>query len=838
MSHSALPDYEKLGVFYLGRELDPSTGQSTTRPVLYDAKDLTTHAICVGMTGSGKTGLCICLLEEAAIDGLPALIVDVKGDMANLLLQFPELRAQDFEPWIDPGEAAREGRSVPEHAQKTADLWKKGLAGFDQDQARIQRLKDSAEFALYTPGSNAGRPLALLRSFAAPGPAIAGDREALADRINGAVQSLLGLHGLDPDPVRSKPAILLGNLLDYHWRQGQDLSLGDLIREIQTPPFERLGVLDLESFFPQKERADLAMTLNGLLASPSFGIWLEGDPLDIQSLLYTSTGRPRHSVISIAHLSDQERMFFVTLLLNELLAWMRAQSGTGSLRALFYMDEIFGYFPPSAMPPSKKPMLTLLKQARAFGLGVVLATQNPVDLDYKGLGNTGTWLIGRLQTERDKLRVLDGLEGASTGGGQSFDRATMDRLLSSLGKRMFLLHNVHDAAPVLFQTRWALSYLRGPLDRAQLTRLRQQIEGQAGATVSPAPQGSERSPAPPAKAQAAASKPAAGAASAGTRPLLPAGIPERFLRPNQPAPPGATCVYRPAIAAVVQLRFVAAKAGIDRFESRGLRAPLPTDASAPLWSEAEVFAVQPSGQGGETSAEPCDGEPRAGAEFAASPAMIQREKSWEAWSKELGQWAFQSQALTQWKVAALKLESLPGESQAAFRARATQAARESRDRDVEKLRQKYAPKLQTLRDRERRTLDRVEKEQEQLGSARSESLLSMGTSLLGALLGRKKVTATNARRVGSALTKAGKVSREKADIERAKDELASVREALAELEKEFEVEVRNLEQSFTPGDLQLEEVLIRPRKSDLEVRGLELHWLPYFVTPDGRSSRA
>ena len=405
-------DYEKLGVFYLGRELDPG-GADLGPELLYDSRDLTTHAVCIGMTGSGKTGLCVSLLEEAALDGVPAIVVDPKGDLGNLLLTFPELRPADFEPWVDAGEADRKGKSVAEFAAATAETWRKGLAEWDQDGERIKRLRAAAEFTIYTPGSEAGRPLSILRSFAAPDPAVIADATSLKERIGGSVAGLLGLLGIEADPVKSREHILLSSILDAAWRAGQSPDLAGLIGQVQKPPFDKVGVFDVESFFPARERTELALRINGLLAAPGFDAWLTGDPLDMQRLLYTADGRPRISIVSIAHLNDAERMFVVTLVANELIAWMRRQSGTTSLRAIFYMDEIAGYLPPVAIPPSKPPMLTLMKQARAFGIGVVLATQNPVDLDYKGLGNAGTWFIGRLQTERDKARVLDGLEGAA-----------------------------------------------------------------------------------------------------------------------------------------------------------------------------------------------------------------------------------------------------------------------------------------------------------------------------------------------------------------------------------------------------------------------------------------
>jgi len=431
-----MQDYEKLGAFYLGRPFDPGAGKASDGILLYDSKDLVTHAVCFGMTGSGKTGLCIALLEEAAIDGVPALVIDPKGDISNLLLTFPDLQPEDFLPWINEDDARNKGISPDEYARKQADLWKNGLAGWGQDANRIRRLRESADFAVYTPGSTAGLPVSILKSFAAPGVAIVEDPELLRERVNATATALLGLLGIEADPVQSREHILLATILSNAWKQGKDLDLGALIQAVQSPAVSRIGVLDLEAFYPAKERFALSMAINNLLASPGFEAWLEGEPLDIAGLLYTPQGKPRVSIFSIAHLGDSERMFFVSLLLNQVLGWMRMQSGTTSLRAILYMDEIFGYFPPVANPPSKQPLLTLLKQARAFGVGIVLATQNPVDLDYKGLANAGTWFIGRLQTERDRNRVLDGLESAAGGG---VDRQRMEGVLAKLGNRIFLM---------------------------------------------------------------------------------------------------------------------------------------------------------------------------------------------------------------------------------------------------------------------------------------------------------------------------------------------------------------------------------------------------------------
>ncbi len=641
-------DYEKLGSFFLGRVL-AADGSPTDAPLLYDAKDMTTHGVCVGMTGSGKTGLCLALLEEAAIDGIPALVIDPKGDLGNLLLTFPALRSEDFAPWIDPAEAARAGQAPAEYAATVAERWRKGLADWGQAPARIQALRDAADIAIYTPGSTAGRPLRLLRSFDAPPPALAAEPEAVRERLQAAVSSLLALLGIDADPIQSRESILLQNILDTSWKAGQNLDLAALIRAIQAPPFERVGVFDLESFYPAKERMTLAMKLNNLLASPGFGAWLEGEPLDIARLLYTPEGKPRLCVLSIAHLSEAERMFFVTLLLSELIAWMRGQPGTQSLRALLYMDEIFGYFPPTANPPSKQPMLTLLKQARAYGVGVVLATQNPVDLDYKGLANTGTWFLGRLQTERDKLRVLEGLEGASSATGKAFDRGAMERTLAGLGNRMFLMHNVHDDAPTLFESRWAMSYLRGPLTREQIRKLTQ-----AGA---PPVTTALAAPAlPVAPVAAAPSVPRAPTAL--PRPNLPTGIEERFAAAPA-AGTSAGLVYEPALFATASAHYVHAPAKLDAWQSLTFSARLDEASAAAPWEALSELPGKPALAAG----------PEPGASFAPLPALAERPPSYTRWAKMLESRLLQTRPLVLYECRSLKAFSSAGESLGDFRVR-------------------------------------------------------------------------------------------------------------------------------------------------------------------------
>jgi hypothetical protein len=800
-----MQDYEKLGVFYIGRRFDLAAGRALAgEPILYDAKDLTTHAVIVGMTGSGKTGLAISLLEEAAIDGIPVLAIDPKGDLGNLLLTFPALDAASFRPWIDAAEAARRGHSPDAEAQAVAERWRKGLAEWDEPPERIARFAASAERTIYTPGSRAGRPLAMLRSLAPPPAAVVADEDALRERVQGTVSGLLGLLGIEADPLRSREHLLLSLLVERGWREGRALDLGTLIREIQKPPVERVGVLDLETFFPAKDRGGLALALNQLAASPSFSAWAEGDPLDAGRLLYTEAGRPRLSIVSIAHLGDAERMFVVTLLLSELISWMRAQPGTPSLRAILYMDEVFGFFPPVANPPAKTPMLTLLKQARAYGVGVVLATQNPVDLDYKGLANAGTWLLGRLQTERDKQRVIEGLEGVS--GGAGLDRASLDATLSALPGRVFLMRNVHEDAPVLLQSRWALSYLAGPLTREQIKRL----GGEAGAPA-------------PVTAPASGAAPAPGAA----RPAVPAGIAERFLAPANPAE-GAALVYRPSLLGVASLHYALAKADLDAWEKAVWTAPLDADAASPWEAGREIGSTLP----------PLSDEPLAAARFAELPAGAARVESFERWRKALVSHLARERALVLWKSKQPALESRPGESEGAFRARLRDAAREARDVAVEKLRSKHADELARLRDQIARAEHRVGAEQEQYSQKRIESALSIGASVVGALFGRKLASRTNVGRATTAARSIGRAADERGDVARAAERVDQLREKLADLEARCAAEVAQLESRFGAADAALEELRVAPRKGDLEVEPLVLLWTPWRVGADGSAAPA
>lgn len=782
-----MKDFEKLGLFYLGRELNSGTKTPTDAPLLYDSSDFVTHGVIAGMTGSGKTGLGIDVIEEAAIDGVPVIAIDPKGDLGNLLLTFPRLAPADFAPWVDADEARRAGQTPDAFAASEAAKWSKGLAEWGEDGARIQRLRDAAEFALYTPGSSSGRPLSIVKSFAAPDPEVMNDADLLQDRVATAATSVLTLAGVDAEPLRSREHTLVASLFSESWRAGRDLDLATLITQIQTPPIARVGVVDLESFFPSKDRFALAMQMNQLLASPGFNAWLEGDPLAIDKLLYTDTGKPRVSIISIAHLDDQERMFFVSLLLNEVVGWMRSQRGTSSLRALIYFDEIFGFLPPVANPPSKAPLLTILKQARAFGLGLIVATQNPVDLDYKALSNAGTWMLGRLQTERDKARVLDGLEGAAAGS--SLDRSRIDHLLSGLGKRQFLLHNVHESEPVVFETRWTLSYLRGPLGRDEIRRL----------TAVPKVPGTK----PLERSGTIGTVGTAGA------PVIDPAIAQLFV-------PGATA-YVPMLLGVARVAYSDSKLGLDETKTIAVVTPITDGAVAVDWDKAELadFTVEYL-----LKVAP------AAATFANVPSVAARARSYATWEKDFAQWIAQSQSIELFKSSRANLTSNLDESERDFRIRLQDEARQARDGAVAKVRDKYASKMTMLQDRIRRAEQTVQVQSQQATSAKLGAAVSFGASILGAVLGRKAISTANIGRATTAARGMTRIGKEAEDVTRATENVTALKSQLAELEAQMQADIQQVGADWDLAKEPFDRVLVKPKRGGVSVQLVGLVWVP------------
>ena len=801
--------YEKLGAFYLGKTYDIQAGKINDNDLLlYDSKDLTTHAVCVGMTGSGKTGLCVGLIEEAAIDGVPAIVIDPKGDLGNLMLTFPNLQAGDFLPWINLDEASNKGLSAQEYAAKQADLWKKGIGSWGQDGKRIQRFKDAAEVLIYTPGSNAGIPVSILKSFATPDASILSDSDLLNERISTTVSSLLGLLGIDADPIQSQEHILLSTILAHAWKQGNDLDLASLIQQVQSPPVNKIGVLDVESFYPEKERFKLVMALNNIIASPGFATWLEGAPLDIGNILYTESGKPRVAIFSIAHLSDPERMFFVALLMNQIQNWMRSQPGTSSLRALVYMDEIYGYLPPTSNPPSKKPFMTMLKQARAFGVGLVLATQNPVDLDYKALSNAGTWFVGRLQTERDKERLLDGLDSVAD---QKFDRKDLAKAISSLDSRVFLLNNTHEDAPEIFHTRWVLSYLRGPITRDQIKKLMEPIKKRLPPTTKP-------------ETQKSVLQTEAKTTDNSQEPQLPPGIKKYYIPTRGRATDGNTLFYAPSIFGATNILFLNTSKKINFSQDLNYITPITAKAIPVDWGDAAEIDIL---------ANDLDKKPENNAFFDELPSSATKSKNYTAWKKDLSKWLYGEQRLVLFKSPSQKEISNVGETERDFRIRMQQKAREARDEKVDALRDKYTKKIAALQERLRKAKATVDKQEEQAKKAKLDTALSVGATLLGAFAGRKVFSKTNINKAKSALRASGKAADERKDVERAEETVKAIEVQLADLQVEFDDELEELEGKLDLMTEELEEVLVKPRKTDITVNLLSFVWTPYWKDEDG-----
>ena len=815
---------EKLGAFYIGGKYDIEKRERLQQPVIYDARDLTTHGVIVGMTGSGKTGLAIGILEEAALDRIPAIIIDPKGDMTNLLLTFPELRPEDFRPWINEDDARRKGLTPEEYSKKIAQIWRNGLADWGQGPDRIRALVESVDRVIFTPGSDSGVPVNVLQSFRAPELSWDADEELIREKILGTVSAVLGLLGIEADPVQSREHVLLSNIFEYYWRRGEDLDLAKLIVSVQKPPFKQLGVFDVDTFFPEKDRFSLAMRMNNLLASPSFKSWLRGQPLDIDAFLYDETGKPRHSIFYIAHLSDEERMFFVTLLLEQVISWMRTQPGTTSLRALVYMDEVFGFFPPVAEPPSKRPMLTLLKQARAFGIGVLLATQNPVDLDYKGLTNTGTWFIGKLQTQRDKERLLSGLE--SVAGDRIGD---IERTISSLGSRVFLLHNVHDdETPYTFMTRWVMSYLRGPMTRAQIEKLmegrreeflRVKEEESDGAGVD---EGVSVDVEDRRGVEGFLDVPPAVAPS-----IDEVFIPVRISREKVLEETGAEdayLVYRPMIYATAIAHYYNSRAGVDEEREISLLAAVPDGRSVRVdWDEAMEV---------ELGIEDMEDGPEEGALFEEIPPGLNSSRVFKRLVKSFRDYIYRNKPLEVYYNPALKIYSRPGEDERAFKIRSQEIARELRDREVDKLAAKFEKKKLALE----RKLSRMERELEEdkakYAALKRETYMSAGESILGFLLGRRSISAAS-----KVSRKHRMASRAKAEIEEDMHIIEEIREEMRRLEEDVKAAVDEITRKWDEAVEEIEVKEIRPKKSDIDVLTVALAWAPFWMVKEGGRRR-
>jgi len=813
--------------FYLGRAYDPINQTVIDKQVMYDPADLTTHAVVTGMTGSGKTGLCIALLEEAALNGIPAIIIDPKGDLTNLMLHFPDLAPQDFQPWIDSELARRAGKTLEQIATDASMSWRDGLKEWGIPQEHVLALKNAAQFAIFTPGSDAGIPVSVLSSLAAPELSWKDNREVLREKIGSTVTALLGLVGYsDIDPLRSREHILLANIFESAWSQGKDVELSELVLQIQSPPFDKLGAFAVDTFFPAKDRMELAMALNNILAAPTFETWREGQTLNIASMLHTEDGRPRHNIFYLAHLSDAERMFFVTLLLSAVETWMRTQSGVTSLRALLYMDEIYGYLPPQRNPPSKQPLLRMLKSARAFGLGLLLATQNPVDVDYKALSNAGTWFIGKLQTEQDKNRLLDGLESA-TGG---ISRMVFDRLISSLGKRVFVLHNIHAKQPDVFQTRWTMNFLAGPLTRNRIHDLNKLANADAALQTQPRP-------APvitttPTLRPTSSQAPTANIQSSSTKPPIPAWIREYFLPQNYSLPEAFSAaqqtmpaevmidgvIYRPALLASAQVRILDRKHGVDSELTRTALVKSPEKRGSIRWEDYPLSA---------SVLDNIDTSPVPSARFSSIDSPLNDVKLMTALQKDFTDWVFRNSSVKARANQVLKVFAGPDISPADFMKACAEAARDARDAEIEKKTAQLDRQLKTLEDKLAREERELQMDQNELAGRKREegsNLLEIGASVLG--VGRKKS-------VTSQFSKNRLTNKAKADVEESVDTIAQYKEQIAELEKRREETIAEINNRWGSVVNEITEVTIAPKKTDVFIKLFGVAWIPYYIVTAG-----
>ncbi len=816
------------GKFYLGRIHDLKKGETSDQNLLYDPGDLTTHALVVGMTGSGKTGLCIDMLEEAALNGVPALMIDPKGDITNELLHFPDLAPQDFKPWVNADEVRREGKTIDQAAQDVADLWRNGLAKWDIRPERLSALKDAAQFAVYTPGSDAGIPVSIMTSLVVPDLPWEENRELLREKISSTVTAILGLVGLDDiDPVRSREHILLSNIFENAWKQGKDLDLGELILQAQNPPFKKLGVFEVNTFFPEKERFELAMLLNNILAAPSFQTWIEGQPLDIGSMLYTSDGRPKHNVFYIAHLPDDERMFFITLLYSAVETWMRTQKGSTSLRAILYFDEIFGYLPPVKNPPSKEVMLRMLKQARAFGVGQVLVTQNPVDLDYKGLTNAGSWFIGKLQADQDKQRLLDGLESAMAGG---LNRREYDRLISGLGKRVFLLHNVHEKQPQLFRTRWAMNYLAGPLTRSQIPQLNQlagaesQVDDAELQTVQGTTSSRDEriieSAAPPDEDRMVE-------LGSSTRPVVPSGIDEYFLPNNltlsqaakaddrslSPEARNLGLLYRPVLLAQADIRYLQRKYNLDHEARQTALVVEPDRRGMVRWEDFLADSVDPR---------QLDRQPAPHSYYVSLDAPLSDGKVVRGLKSDFQDWTYRSSEVTVRANETLKVYVGPETSQSEFRRICSEAAREKRDVEIDKVTDSYDNKINRLKDKLAREVRELKEDEVEHSQRKMEELGTHAETVLS-IFGKRR------RSVSSSLSKRRMTSKAKADVEESLDAIEDYKRDVADLEKEKAEALEEVEEKWSEIADDITEISVTPYKKDVLVDLFGVAWMPYHV---------
>jgi len=766
---------------YLGR--DGAGGQA-----VLDADHLTTHAVCLGMTGSGKTGLGVIVLEELARRGVPLLVIDLKGDMVNLLLSFPGLSGPEFEPWL-PVDAV-EGGDRAAVAVEQAERWRKGLEGSGLGEQDLRAVRSGLRWRLLTPGAGAAAPLDILPALSAPpGWDPEADQDAATDRVNGVTSALLSLIGRGGDPLSDRDHVLVASVVLDAWRRGRELDLRGLLSSLAEPALEVLGALPLDVFYPRDERMKLVLALNTLLASPAFRAWTEGTPLAMDHLL-GSPAEPCGTIVSVAHLDHRQRVFVLALLASELVAWMRRQPASGGLRALLYVDEVQGILPPHpANPPTKGPLLTLLKQGRAFGVGAWLATQNPVDLDYKALGNAGVKAIGRLVTERDRERALEGL-----GMRHLADGRNAETVVASLAKREFLLDDVRSSPRVTqFKTRWAMSYLRGPVTLAEMEPLLSRDEGSSAPKTVPPPE--PRSP--------------TGQAPRGssTPPLVAADTPVVFAGDLEGE-------VRPWVLVSNSVMVERRTIGLQRQLDEWRRVPVD-DAGKVIWSEGELLDTPPQRQA----------QPSPGMVFPVAVGSDLADELEKA-AKRFVVWRARQPVVTLVN-AKLKLVAEPGETRDQLLERCLEAADRADDTQQERARVRFERRMQTLRKRLGREEDELERDEAQLQSRRTEQRLGVVEGLLSVLLGSRSVRSAASKagsRARSVASKRRMTEKARFSVVESEREIERLEAELEDLASEMEEEIERIAAESETKAEQIEELEIRPTRTNVTVRSVELLW--------------
>jgi len=746
-------------------------GRRDGQPVELDPEDFRTHGVVVGMTGSGKTGLCLVMLEEFVRAGVPVIAIDPKGDLGNLSLVFPELSAEDFEPWADG-----------EDAQALADRWREGLGGHGLGPEELAELRAKLDLTLYTPGSEAGVPVDVVAALSAP--ADISDAEALRGLVSDTVSGLLSLVGKTADPVRDPAHIVLCTLLEGAWNKGEDLDLESLITLLVDPPFEKVGVFPTDRFFPPDDRMDMAMKLNGVIASPSFAAWMRGAPMDVEGMLQGGV-----HVFCLAHLDEAERQFFVALLLGRIVAWTRMQPGTERLRALVFLDEAAGYLPPNPKkPPTKGPVLTLMKQARAVGLGVLLATQNPIDLDYKALSNAGLWFVGRLRTEQDRRRLLKGLPDP-------------DVDLAGLEKRQFLLARAKGGTE-LFGTRWAMCYLRGPFTRREIQAQRRADTPAVPVAPPPVVLGDEKWKLPDIPPPIAVEQSVLDA-----RTVFSARLGPVFSAFAEPARQDGRVVYRPALHAELALRFEQARHGfvLDHSEHRVLF-PLPEEGFADAFHRPRL--------------EPDDfvEVPDEGL-FANVPDWIDEEREWKTARAQLVDAVYRTETRGMFVNPTLRLYGRAGETREQFAKRCKAAVQDRIDAKVSKLQAGLEKKVASIEKRIASRTRMLEEKERQLSSRKAEEVVNAGEVLLSLFTGRR-------RSLSGVVSKRGRTSDARARVAKVEAEIDALRDEMADLILQTDEKMSSIraEQYAVLDDTEEREV--RLRKKDITVVRMGLLWIP------------